>query len=697
MEPGKNTDLHLNLLVLMMLSFILRMGLPQLKFLFIPLFFYFTGYVLYKIVKHKKIPSIKHFLRYMSIYLVLLIFYFIALFKNTDFLLPVKELMSGTLLLILFYYFYFYLIPVSKPFHRVKKEFIQQFIIITVIVALVGLIKLTYSLFGWSFPFSPKLSQNALTSSITSDYNFFSLTVIFGTLTILYQLYVSEKIGRKKLIGYNFILVLFSFVIIASQSRRSFVVLLFILSVIVMGRVITLFYLNNKYRKFFRRNDGFLGLMAFLCFVCYVMIFFTSDQLKRQVLKDNRIYKSDFRIELTNAVNRYARVLGFGSQQMDLYDFLWNQDTKPQGNFRKTIKHWIDSGFLDSTHTSYTLYNGDFSQGLKTWKKYPGSLVHPLGTSDSKAALIKSYNDTGGLGNMLFVDDKDTVVISASVKVIRWDKNLRLQTIGRGRDVDRIIKVPENWENDGKWHRIELTIPCETIGTIPFIAGGGSKNRYSISLWTNFHVSHNSKPFTKQQSKKQLPSFDSEKIDQLMKTDKTKAKVSNTPRNNINLKYSLSSNFRSLFTEDVNPNADYTIRKNASSEIGRKERWKYAFHLFSDYSLTNKLFGNGFSYLSRFGKKFNGSSQTYEYPHNPLISAFLYSGIIGAGIYMFFLVYAFLLYVKNFNALQPFFILFLITALYIIISGNSHFSVPAFVFFSLFPLFFLSLKTKIKA
>ncbi|MGM0532049.1 MAG: hypothetical protein ACQER7_11940 [Bacteroidota bacterium] len=497
----------------------------------------------------------------MSIYLLLLGIYLIALIYKTGFLLPVKEFISGTIILILFYFFYFYLISGNIPFYRIKKLFIQQFIIITSIIALLGLVKLIYSAFGWSFPLSPKLSQEALTSSVTSDYNFFSLTVILGTLTILYQLYVREKIGRRALIAYNLVMGLFSFIILTSQSRRSFIVLVVILALIVLGRVIAWFYSEVKFRKFFRRNDGYLILMAFVCFMGYALMFFTSDQFKKQMVKDNRIYKSDFRIELTNAVNRYATVLGFDFQQRDLYEILWNQDTRPQGKFRKKIKHWIDRQFLDSTQTPYNFYNGDFNKDLRTCKKYPDS--HHL--EDSRGnALVKSFHDTSRLGNVLFVDEVDTVIMSA---------------------------------------------------------------------YTNLYAGN---------------------------------------------------------TEQVTDNNE------ARKEVGRKERWKYAFQLFSGYSLTGKLFGNGFSYLSHFGKKFKGTSHTYEYPHNPLISAFLYSGMMGAGIYVFFLVYTFILYVKNFSDLQYFFILFLITALYVTISGNSHFSVPVFVFLSLLPWFYHSLKTKIE-
>jgi len=527
----------------MLLSFILRMGLPQLKFIFIPLFFYFTVYVLYKIFTCKTIPGIKIFLLYKSIYLLLLGIYLGAMVYENDFLLPVKEFISGTILLILFYFFYFFLISVRISFDRIKKLFIRQFIVIIAVVSLAGFIKLIYSALGWSFPLSPKLAQNALTSSITSDYNFFSLAVIMGLLTVLYQLYVREKISRKEMIGYNLLMGLFSFVVLTSQSRRSFLILLVIITVLLIGRILTLIWFRRIRIGLLRRNDLYLVAMFSMFFVGYILIFFTSDQLKRQFLKNNNLYQSNFRIELTNAINRYTRILGFGFQQKNLYNLLWKQDEQPAGELRTGAKRWFDRKFLEK-------------------------------------------DDSGQLSDYLRKKD----------------------------------------ETDYKSNSIET-------------------------------------PF--------------------------------------DLRNSLSSNMKIIFEEelqmpDLSMNSSGRESYN-STEIGRTKRWQYGLELYKGYSFNHKIFGDGFTYLSRFGQKINGNPKTYEYPHNSLISAILYSGIIGAAIYVFFLVYTIILYLRNFNALQYFFILFLITGVYMSISGNSYFSVPAFAFLSLIPWFYLSLTNKIEA
>jgi len=44
------------------------------------------------------------------------------------------------------------------------------------------------------------------------------------------------------------------------------------------------------------------------------------------------------------------------------------------------------------------------------------------------------------------------------------------------------------------------------------------------------------------------------------------------------------------------------------------------------------LIGNAFDHIEKFGEKFGEAK--YDYTHNPFISAFLYSGIIGGLTYI---------------------------------------------------------------
>lgn len=134
-------------------------------------------------------------------------------------------------------------------------------------------------------------------------------------------------------------------------------------------------------------------------------------------------------------------------------------------------------------------------------------------------------------------------------------------------------------------------------------------------------------------------------------------------------------------------------RKDQQPDYGDKvlmykriDRWKYAQELWTkEYSWTQKLFGGGFDYLWSFGRKFYPEEDRIDYPHNPIISAFLYSGIIGGIYYVYFLILSFWYYWKYRKQHSLLFIMYVITFIFVFISSDSHFNVPIFAMLSLVP------------
>lgn len=118
----------------------------------------------------------------------------------------------------------------------------------------------------------------------------------------------------------------------------------------------------------------------------------------------------------------------------------------------------------------------------------------------------------------------------------------------------------------------------------------------------------------------------------------------------------------------------------------RINRWKYSLDLWTtEYKWSEKIFGGGFDYLDKFGQNFYPDKNKIDYPHNPIISAFLYSGLIGGFFYIYFLALSFWYYWKYRKQHVLFFILFLITFVFVFISSDSHFNVPIFAMLSLVP------------
>lgn len=118
----------------------------------------------------------------------------------------------------------------------------------------------------------------------------------------------------------------------------------------------------------------------------------------------------------------------------------------------------------------------------------------------------------------------------------------------------------------------------------------------------------------------------------------------------------------------------------------RTDRWRYAYELWQTrYDIKQMIFGQGFKYLEWYGEKFWNNPQRYDFPHNPIISSFLYSGIIGGVVYIAFLIMSLWLYWKRRKELGIFFIMYLCCMFFSMFSGSSHFSFPLFAFLSFVP------------
>jgi len=143
-----------------------------------------------------------------------------------------------------------------------------------------------------------------------------------------------------------------------------------------------------------------------------------------------------------------------------------------------------------------------------------------------------------------------------------------------------------------------------------------------------------------------------------------------------------------LYSDQIQENyATDTVRIEHNDLFGRRtEMWKFAIKLWKDeYSLKNKIFGKGFDYLPMYGSHFNNNEDRYTYPHNPVISSFLYAGLIGGSFHIYFLLMVFWLYWKHRRKLFPAFSIYVFVFIFTMFSGNSHFSVNLFAFLSFVP------------
>jgi O-antigen ligase len=131
---------------------------------------------------------------------------------------------------------------------------------------------------------------------------------------------------------------------------------------------------------------------------------------------------------------------------------------------------------------------------------------------------------------------------------------------------------------------------------------------------------------------------------------------------------------------------------------GRLQRVNFGIKIFSErYSTLKKIIGGGFDYLWDFGNEFyfkNNHRFYFDYPHNPILSAFLYSGILGGLSMICFFFMTFLNFIKGFRSLIYFICLYVIIFFFAFFSGNSIFGNPEFVFVSLIPFYFTAVRHK---
>ena len=153
----------------------------------------------------------------------------------------------------------------------------------------------------------------------------------------------------------------------------------------------------------------------------------------------------------------------------------------------------------------------------------------------------------------------------------------------------------------------------------------------------------------------------------------------------------LFQKFNSLYRNYFFNENSISSRQQGNNEFSRGDRWSYAIELFQNYNMTETIFGGGFGYLGKYNSKFSGDKNGYDYPHSPILSALLYSGIIGVFFYLFFLVKSLQYYLNYRFDLFEFVVFFAIIMLFVLISGNSHFSFPVLIFITIIPFFYKGL------
>lgn len=119
----------------------------------------------------------------------------------------------------------------------------------------------------------------------------------------------------------------------------------------------------------------------------------------------------------------------------------------------------------------------------------------------------------------------------------------------------------------------------------------------------------------------------------------------------------------------------------------RVERWRYAWYIFStEYKWWQRIIGGGFGYTKKFANVFKVETG-FDYPHNPMISVLLYSGVLGLLLYLWILVDVFRYYWRYRKEHWQWMLCFYITFFFAFFSANGPFDPAVMGFFTLLPYF----------
>ena len=127
----------------------------------------------------------------------------------------------------------------------------------------------------------------------------------------------------------------------------------------------------------------------------------------------------------------------------------------------------------------------------------------------------------------------------------------------------------------------------------------------------------------------------------------------------------------------------------------RREHYAFAGELLEEQGMLGLMIGNGGEYMKQYGLQFN-AEDGFGKPHNPIISAFLQSGILGGIAVVGYLILCLFLYTKNLKhpTSRYFFFLFLITSFYALTSSNTIFTKKIYILMFLLPWLINSIYSK---
>lgn len=633
----REIHINLNLIIFGIVIFFQRMAVPYLNYFFIPYFIFILGYLFYRFfIRTDKIEIVKNFTK--TFYLFLLtaaVFLLSVLFYGNYNSFIIRDIIH--IGIILFFLFAIIMeIPDNDHFQHFIFLFALHVFITSGLIAVLGLMKMVLSLAGIGIPYEIPLYN----SSLSSDYNFYSLSNILGLISGLFIL-SSKRVNKKSGILSQIIIFLLSVSIIFSTSRRGILVFVFLMITLIMMK-----FLANEKIHVYRKINFFIFLFAVFIGL-FTFYFYTYNNNILQKFK-----RSEFNVTfVNNTLFQLARQYGsfFGYNYSTADEFIpidmdsrypsskWgrrkhseiyplhgrNVEIVPQG----AVGYMLDKRSEANTWSGNAYILTDISKLFSGHRALDGEFyasVYCYVTEDFNGSMVLLRSEGNVSGNRECV----------------YDLNNR----------DCWQKLQIDFKSESGFPSVYLFVGKENSSDMTQLSG------YVIFAYPEFEI------------RKHHNSFGTVKIEK-----------SGVLHSAISLNV-----FKDLPSKEDTVSKINTFINLTPVTASRLDRWKFGINMYvKDYTLTEKFFGKGFSYLQAFGVQFNEAE--LDYPHNPLIDSLLYSGLTGFFLYFWFLIAGAFYYLKYRGMHIYFLVCYCIVIFFSLVSANTHFAIPIFAFLSLVP------------
>ena len=384
----------------------------------------------------------------------------------------------------------------------------------------------------------------------------------------------------------------------------------------------------------------------------YSNIFFLINSQRDSTIieiTDIKLMDSD----TSRILTRYSDEILSDNQKINKYLILYDSIVDSERNIQNKIKNLFS--------------NGDFRIGTQCWLPAADSTQHEIiETPFGKGIRVSRTNGDGGYWSLLY-DGRPIIYYAGHRYRLRFNYKVE-----KGETLPFNIGWWVNEANQGFWaHRLSLTIRNINDGWKEATCSYKFKETHN-----NLHAFLNSLQDNSVVDISNVELIDLDRIDSIPIFVDQIREVKQIPEVSIIDTIDFRDFKNKLYSERTN-------------------RWYYSWVVFNDsLSIPQKIFGGGFDYLEMFGKKFGIAR--YDKPHNPFISAFLYSGILGGLAFIWFMIMVIVNYLHYLKRHLFFFISFVVTFIFVFFSDTSLFNTPLFTFLCLVPFFtkYLYLKEK---